>query len=203
MTLQRRVESMGDGALRWWRDPDRDARALLDALRRCPGVIDAIVTEQHALVTFDPSHVPHEPWAIEDRVARADAAVEAREHVIRTTYDGVDLDDVASRAGLAREEVVRLHAGGRYTVRTIGFLPGFAYLGPVSPPLALARRATPRARVEAGAVGLAAGYTGVYPVASPGGWHIIGHAIDFAPFDVARGATLALGDRVRFEAVAR
>jgi allophanate hydrolase subunit 1 len=50
-------------------------------------------------------------------------------------------------------------------------------------------------------VGLAAGYTAVYPFDAPGGWNLIGRAIDFAPFDPERGARLALGDRVRFEVV--
>ncbi|MGO8995718.1 MAG: 5-oxoprolinase subunit B family protein [Polyangiaceae bacterium] len=199
MTAERRIEAMGDAAVRWRRDPDRDARKLLDALRAHPGVIDAVVTENHALVTFDPSHPAEAPWLVEDRVPRASEAIATREHVIRARYDGPDLDEIASRAGLSREETVRAHADRVYVVRLVGFLPGFAYLGPVAAPLAIPRRATPRARVDAGAIGIAGGYTGVYPFASPGGWHLLASAVDFAPFDAERGARLALGDRVRFE----
>jgi len=201
MTHERRIEPMGDSAVRWWRDPERDARALLDALRAHPGVIDAVVTEKHAMVTFDASRPIEAPWTLEDRVPLASARNDAREHVIAARYDGPDLDAIASVAGLSRRDTIRAHADRMYVVRLVGFLPGFAYLGPVAPPLALALRATPRARIDGGSIGVAGGYTGVYPFASPGGWHILGHAVDFAPFDVEEGARLALGDRVRFEVV--
>jgi allophanate hydrolase subunit 1 len=127
------------------------------------------------------------------------AGVRGREHVVRARYDGPDLDEVASRAGLSREDAIRAHADRAYVVRLVGFLPGFAYLGPVAPPLALPRRPTPRTRVDPCSIGVAGGYTGVYPFASPGGWHLIARAVDFAPFDAEHGARLALGDRVRFE----
>jgi UPF0271 protein len=199
---ERRIEPMGDAAVRWRRDPDRDPRALLDALRAQPGVVDAVVTEEHALVTFDPARPPAAPWLVEDGVPLATEAKGAREHVVRARYDGPDLDEVAARAALSRAEVIRAHAGRVYVVRLIGFLPGFAYLGPVDPAVALSRRPTPRPRVDAGAIGIAGGYTGVYPFASPGGWNLIARAVEFSPFDAERGALLALGDRVRFEVVA-
>jgi UPF0271 protein len=55
--------------------------------------------------------------------------------------------------------------------------------------------------VPALAVGIAGGRTGVYPFASPGGWNLIGTALDFTAFTPDRGALLRLGDRVRFERV--
>jgi UPF0271 protein len=195
------IEPMGDAAIRWRRDPTRDPRALLDALRAHPGVVDAIVTEEHALVAFDPACPPDAPWSVEERVPRGGEIVSALEHVVRARYDGPDLAEVAARAELSREDVIRAHTGAVYTVRFVGFLPGFAYLGPVAPALALPRRATPRPRIEAGSIGVAGGYTGIYPFGSPGGWHLLAHAVDFVPFDVEHGARLALGDRVRFEAV--
>src|SRR5271155_5289155 len=127
MTRERRIESMGDAAVRWRRDPERDARKLLDALRAHPGVIDAVVTEHHALVTFDPAHPPDAPWLTEDRVPLASAAVDPRAHVIRARYDGADLDEIASRAGLSRDDTIRAHCDRLYVVRLVGFLPGFAY----------------------------------------------------------------------------
>jgi len=195
------IERMGDAAIRWRRDPARDARALLDALRMHPGVVDAVVTEEHALVAFDPAYPPDAPWRVEERIARAGEILSAREHVVRARYDGPDLAEVAALAKLSPEDVIRAHAGAIYTVRLVGFLPGFAYLGPVAAALALPRRATPRPRIEAGSIGVAGGYTGIYPFGSPGGWHLLANAIDFVPFDVEHGARLALGDRVRFEVV--
>jgi UPF0271 protein len=126
---------------------------------------------------------------------------EPREHRVGVRYDGPDLALVAQRAGLSPEAAAALHASGLYTVQLLGFAPGFAYLGPVPQALRLPRRATPRARVPAGSVGLAAGRTGIYPFASPGGWHLLGTAVDFLPWDPSRGALFSVGDRVRFEVV--
>jgi UPF0271 protein len=193
---------MGDGALRWRRDPSRDPRALLDALRAHPRVVDAVVTEEHALVAFDPEAPPDAPWQVESRVACVSDDAAVREHVIRARYDGADLEELGAQLAMSPGAVASLHAAPAYVVRFLGFLPGFAYLGSVDPRLVVPRRATPRARVEAGVIGIAAAYTGVYPFASPGGWHLVGHAVDFRAFDRERGALLALGDRVRFEVVA-
>ncbi len=193
---------LGDGALRWRRDAleaERgDARTLLDALRAHPGVIDAIVTEEHACVTFDPAHPPEAPWTVSARPAHGAARAVPREWTVRVRYDGPDLAEVAERCALGADDVVRLHSARAYAVRLVGFLPGFAYLGPLDPALVLPRRATPRPRIAAGSIGIAAGYTGIYPSPAPGGWSLIGHALDFTAFG-PRGATLALGDRVRFE----
>jgi UPF0271 protein len=194
------VEPLGDSAVRWRREPNDDARALLEALRAYPGVIDAVVTESHACVTFDPERPPEAPWSIAI-APTSKAGPAAREHVIRARYDGPDLDEVASRLAVSREHVVHAHSSRLYVARMIGFLPGFAYLAATDPPLPLPRRAVPRTRVEPLSIGIAAGYTAVYPFASPGGWHLIARAVDFAPFDREHGARIALGDRVRFEVV--
>ena len=52
------LQPFGDAALRARLPDDVDARSLLRALRSLPGVIDAVVTERHALVTFDPPFGP-------------------------------------------------------------------------------------------------------------------------------------------------
>jgi UPF0271 protein len=189
------VEPLGDGALRWALPPNTDHRALLDALRALPNVIDAVVTERHACVTFDPERPPERPWEAAPATARTSGP---RSFTVRVRYDGPDLADVAKRCSVSPEEVARLHAGREYVVATIGFLPGFAYLRELDPKLFVPRRSSPRPRMVAGSVAIAAGYTGIYPLASPGGWHVIGTATDFAPFSAERGAALALGDRVRF-----
>jgi KipI family sensor histidine kinase inhibitor len=122
--------------------------------------------------------------------------------VIPTRYDGPDLEEVAARTGLTREDVIRRHAGREYEVYLLGFAPGFAYLGELDPALALPRRSSPRTRVPAGSVAIAGAQTAVYPLATPGGWHLIGRT-DLRLFDPRRDppALLAPGDRVRFEAV--
>lgn len=115
---------------------------------------------------------------------------------------GPDLREVAERLQMTENEVIQLHISVEYTVQMIGFLPGFPYLGPLPEVLHLPRRDTPRLRVPPGSVAIAAGQTGIYPQASPGGWHLIGHT-DFQLFDPAQRppARLSLGDRVRFVAV--
>jgi KipI family sensor histidine kinase inhibitor len=123
-----------------------------------------------------------------------------RNHVIRVEYDGPDLDAVAAATLLSTSEVIARHTAREYTVDLLGFVPGFAYLSELDPLLHLPRRPEPRPRVPAGSVAIAASQTGVYPLDTPGGWHIIGHT-DTAMFDPARDppALLRAGDTVRFE----
>lgn len=113
--------------------------------------------------------------------------------------DGPDLANVAAATGLTEEDVVVAHAGTIYRVFLVGFVPGFPYLGVLPRELVLPRRATPRLRVPAGSVAIAGGQTGIYPNASPGGWHLIGRT-DAPIWDPRRDppALLAPGDRVRF-----
>jgi KipI family sensor histidine kinase inhibitor len=96
--------------------------------------------------------------------------------------DGPDLADVASRAGLSEDAVVELHATARYRVLFLGFAPGFAYLGGLPDELVMPRRTTPRERVPAGSVAIAGAFAGVYPLAMPGGWNLIGRT-DAVLFD--------------------
>lgn len=113
--------------------------------------------------------------------------------------DGPDLAAVADAHGLRPDDVIELHAGSTWTALFLGFAPGFAYLGPLPPELATARRATPRERVPAGSVAIGGDQTAVYPFSLPGGWQIIGRT-DAAMWDIARARPnlLAPGDLVRF-----
>ena len=107
---------------------------------------------------------------------------------------------MALAAHLSVAQLIALHSSHPYQVELMGFLPGFAYLGPVDPRLALPRRPSPRPRVPAGSLGLAGGYTGVYPLACPGGWHLLGRVLEITLFDPHRDpvALFQVGDRVRF-----
>lgn len=128
--------------------------------------------------------------------------VEPRTVHIPVRYDGEDLADVAERTGLTTSEVITLHSNREYHVYIIGFVPGFAYLGELHPSLVLPRRSEPRKRVPAGSVAVAEAQTGVYPFATPGGWHLIGRT-DVKMFDPASTdpALLRVGDRVVFDPV--
>lgn len=123
--------------------------------------------------------------------------------VIPTRYDGPDLDHVARETGLSKAEVIRRHSSREYRVYLLGFAPGWGYLGELDPALVLPRRGTPRTRVPAGSVAIAGSQTGVYPLATPGGWHILGTTA-LKMFDPTRApaSLLGVGDRVQFEPVA-
>lgn len=118
---------------------------------------------------------------------------------IPVSYDGPDLGDVATHCNLSADEVVHRHAAAAYTVYFIGFQPGFAYLGGLDETLHTPRRAAPRTAVPAGSVGIGGAQTGIYPLATPGGWQLIGRTA-LPLFDpLADPPTLlAPGDRVRF-----
>lgn len=135
--------------------------------------------------------------------AASPAAGTPREHRIPVRYDGPDLTEVADRTGLAVSEVIARHSNRWYEVYLIGFVPGWAYLGDLDPALVLPRRSVPRTRVPAGSVAIAGAQTGVYPLATPGGWHLLGRTsvVLFDP-SAEPPALLAPGDRVRFVPVA-
>jgi len=104
--------------------------------------------------------------------------VTERTVTIGVRYDGEDLAAVAELTGLTPSAVIAAHTGRPWRVAFCGFAPGFAYLDDGDPRLVVPRRKTPRTAVPAGAVGLADGYSGVYPRPSPGGWQLIGHTKD-------------------------
>lgn len=115
---------------------------------------------------------------------------------------GPDLQEVADFAECSEEEVIKRHTAVVYRVYMLGFLPGFAYMGSVAPSIAVSRRSTPRLNVPVGSVGIAERQTGVYPLAGPGGWQLIGRT----PLAVIKlGPPMVFvfhpGDKVQFEAI--
>lgn len=127
------------------------------------------------------------------------ASVDGAVVEVPVTYDGEDLDDVASLTGLTPDEVVAAHTGQTWQVAFGGFAPGFGYLVGEDDRLRVPRRKESRTAVPAGAVGLAGEYAGIYPRTSPGGWQLIGRT-DAVLWDLERqpAALLAPGVRVRF-----
>lgn len=118
---------------------------------------------------------------------------------IPVVYDGADLQAVAAHAGLSTAEVIYLHSQPLYFVQCLGFLPGFPYLSGLDSRLCIPRKHTPATRVAPGSVAIGGTSTGIYPVESPGGWHIIGRtdARLFNP-DAQAQTLLMPGDQVRF-----
>lgn len=116
---------------------------------------------------------------------------------------GPDLSGLAFYHGLSEAEVIDLHTSRDYPVYMIGFAPGFPYLGGLDERLATPRRSVPRIQIPAGSVAIGGAQTGIYPLMTPGGWHVIGRTplALFRP-DADPPSLLQAGDIVRFVPIA-
>jgi KipI family sensor histidine kinase inhibitor len=168
------------------------------------GVEDVVLAYQTAAVHADPDRIDLD--VLEERLRTLPTGGEGRGggRLIRlpVLYDGADLGEVARRRSLTESEVIAHHAGHEYRVFAIGFQPGYPYAGYLPPALSgLPRRESPRARVPAGSVAIAGRQTGVYPEASPGGWHLLGRTPSRI-VDLEGGFfPIRAGDRIRFESI--
>jgi KipI family sensor histidine kinase inhibitor len=215
--LSLRAHPLGDSAVTIAFGTERSAQLLqrIQATARSleaaqlPHVEDIVPAYLALTVFYDPLHTTYGEMSA--RLLEACAAetlpigeaLNSRHHVIPVRYDGMDLETVATATGLSTGDVVARHTGRKYSVDLLGFVPGFAYLSELERSLQLPRRAEPRPRVTAGSVAIAAAQTAVYPLDTPGGWHIIGRT-DSVMFDPSREppARLRAGDTVQFESVA-
>ena len=146
---------------------------------------------------------------LEDRLAEEieDEALPdpPRERTIPVCYQGEfapDLERVSQAVNLPCEEIIKRHTAKTYTVLAVGFAPGFPYLSGLDPELHCPRLPVPRVTVPRGSVGIGGAQTGIYPLALPGGWNLVGRtALSlFAP-KASEPSLLRLGDQIRFEAV--
>ncbi len=189
------------GPLAWLVDDVASPAAWAEALRSMdvPGVAEIVPSESTVVV--------HGTRARHDAIGQVLDMVVPADHPLYTdsaltidvVYDGPDIGELAYAAHVSIDDVVRLHSTGNYEVAFCGFSPGFGYLRGIDQRLHVPRRATPRTSVPAGSIGVAAGYTCVYPSASPGGWYLIGHT-NAALWDADRDppALLTPGRAVRF-----
>jgi KipI family sensor histidine kinase inhibitor len=182
-----------------------DSAELRSALAAAFPTADVRVGLDSVLVVFTaPDAVP--PDAV-DLVATVEptpiATTTGRRIDVPVVYDGPDLAVVAAKLGLAIAEFIDLHSELHWRVAMLGFAPGFPYLVPVDPTANqltdLPRLESPRTKVPAGSVGVAAGMTCIYPSQLPGGWLLIGRT-HLRLFDPAQSSpsTLIPGDHVRF-----
>lgn len=194
-------------------DPHESVRRLTTTLQRRsePFVRSLHPAYASVLVTFDPRAVePDDVRALLQDCLRDLDAIDlppSRSIEIPVCYDpefGPDLQEVASHDGLSVDEVVAIHCGATYRVDFLGFSPGFPYLSGMSPRIAAPRLAVPRTRVPAGSVAIGGTQTGVYPLASPGGWRLIGRTpLRLFRLEASPPALLQMGDTVRFARIDR
>ncbi len=113
-----------------------------------------------------------------------------------------DLSVLAGYCQLSEAEVIEKHTAATYLVHMLGFLPGFLYLGGLDRALFCPRKHHPNIRVPRGAVAIGGEQTGIYPVESPGGWHVIGQTpVDiFSPHSKTAFIAQPL-DRIQFSAI--
>lgn len=164
-------------------DPILNQRVhALDALlQTIPAVIETVPAYCTVLVHYDPLRSTYNEIKnlIEEKFSLLDESTHrpSRRLEIPVLYggaSGLDFEFVATTLALSPSELIRLHSDHEYTVYMMGFTPGFPYLGILDEKLTLPRMSTPRTRVPAGSVAIAGSQTGIYPVDSPGGWHILG-----------------------------
>ena len=173
-----------------------------------PGVVEAVPTFRSLMVHYDPLQLRQAE--LKRRLAPLLDGLEAAESAGRRWrmpacyYQslGLDLADVAARIGLSVAQVIERHSSTTFYVYMMGFLPGLPYLGGLPAEFELPRRENPRIKVPSGSIAVAMAMTVIYPLESPGGWHILARTP--APlWDMRRSppALLAAGDKVVFEPV--
>lgn len=205
------VFSYGTEALLAEVDSPDEAAALWAQLTASPppGTTETVPGLRTVLIRFDPRTTDARALASQ-LTDLADGAPppavgtrrQAGEAVlVRVSYDGDDLDDVAAYTGLTVDAVIAAHQAPTYRVTLIGMAPGFYFLSGGDPRLDVPRRPSPRQQVPRGAVGLAGPLTGIYPKQGPGGWQLIGQVLDDL-WHATRlpAALLAPGAAVRFSA---
>ncbi|MFH1985058.1 MAG: 5-oxoprolinase subunit PxpB [Pseudomonadota bacterium] len=182
------------------------AMAAIVAGEAFDGVRECIPTYRSLLLVYDPAVT--DPAALTARLEALESqwtAIDIPQPVtveIPVCYGGdygPDIETVAGSSGISVADVIRLHSETLYAIYMIGFTPGFPFLGGLPPALHTPRLKTPRTHVPMGSVGIANDQTGIYPVASPGGWQLIGRT----PLRLFRPEAqmpflYRTGDRIRF-----
>jgi len=190
---------------------EHQRRTLEVALQRSPPpkMTEYVHGYENVLLVFEspPSLSDFNEWLESVPESKPASAPKGRPVKIPVIYDGKDLAYVARMTELTPAEVISLHAAPIYTVRMMGFSPGFPYLDGLDPRLHLERRASPRNHIAPGTVAIGGAHAGIYSVASPGGWHLLGRT-DLSLFRPERASVarpqakeifaLSPGDRIQF-----
>jgi len=172
------------------------------------GVIETVPTYRSLLVCYDPLKITYNKLCKYIRSASIVGTMEIntkRIIVIPVCYGGQygeDLADVANYVGMSETEVINIHSGVDYLIYMLGFLPGFPYLGGLDKRLETPRLSNPRTSIPAGSVGIGGEQTGVYPIASPGGWRLIGRTpLKLYDSENSNPTLYQAGEYIHFQAI--
>jgi inhibitor of KinA len=173
------------------------------------GVLELIPSYTDLLIHYDPLKISYQDLleklkTVPENISKVEIP-EARTIRIPVLYGdrfGENLDVVKNHTGLSETEIVDIHTASKYLVYMLGFTPGFCYLGGMNQQLATPRKEIPSEKIVAGAIGIAAGQTGIYPIDSPGGWQIIGRT-PYKLFDPKREPAFLVhaGDYLEFYSI--
>lgn len=173
------------------------------------GILETVPAYASLMVYYDPLVLDYDQAAAAVRAAGETLEAHPADHgrlvEIPVCYGGdmgPDIYNVARHAGISVQEVITLHTAREYRIYMLGFLPGFPYLGGLDERLYTPRLDTPRTSIPAGSVGIGGEQTGIYPIASPGGWQLIGRTPMrlYRPDNDGR-LPYAAGDRIRFHSI--
>lgn len=175
-------------------------------MQHIEGITDMIPTYCSLLINYDPRVILYDELKTRIsglvKIDYATGAARKRVFEIPVCYGGEfgpDLHTIAEHAGLTEEEVIAIHSSKDYLIYMLGFLPGFTYLGGLDERIHTPRLANPRLKIPAGSVGIGGSQTGIYPMASPGGWQLMGKT-PVKTYDPSREVPILVeaGDYIRF-----
>lgn len=192
---------------------NRQVCTLCDSLKekQIKGVTELLPTFNALTVFYDPFKISSS--SLERKIKKrlggfnGSKSTSKRVFVIPVCYDdefALDIQNVCEHNSLTKNEVINIHSSSDYLIYMLGFLPGFAYLGGLDERLHTPRLKSPRTEIPSGSVGIGGNQTGMYPLASPGGWQIIGKT-PLRLFDAQRENPIfySAGDYIRFKPISR
>jgi len=115
---------------------------------------------------------------------------------------GLDLQELAIAKSMSVDDLISLHASSKYLVYFYGFLPGFAYLGGLDEGLHFPRKSEPRHNIPAGSVAIGGSQAGIYSIASPGGWNVVGRTpVSLFDLSLESPSPINPGDSISFREI--
>ncbi|WP_414042574.1 5-oxoprolinase subunit PxpB [Macrococcus sp. EM39E] len=173
------------------------------------GINELVISYNTLVIYFDDTKTNHTALteAVQKLELISDDKYPATTYIIPVCYDApfnLDLEEMATRHNKSTDEIIQIHTSKPYLIYMLGFMPGFPFLGGLDESIATPRKSSPRKEIPAGSVGIANAQTGIYPLASPGGWNIIGRT-PLRLFDPNRNPEVyyEAGDYIKFKRISK